>query len=669
MFFILKFCRFGIKCKAMKTVFFFLVMFCLGSPGLAQKYIADSLLLLAEKATGIEKAAYYNDAASEFIKHDPRKGLEYAAKALEIAIRNNDFEKIYHAHFSTADAYLHLGQYDSARITNLNTIEQYSNKLGDARLAKLHNHLGSIYTRLQNNEKAIEHLLLSSEILDRLEPHQVTTTTQTLYIINQINIGNILSQIKNYPKAREHLEHALEKSRAIGDSSRMMVAYNGLGIISEIEKDYEQSVIHYTEAARLAETLGYKGNTARVSGNIGLLYYYIEDFDASLAHSFRALEIGKEVNDMFCISLAAANIGRAYLKMEQPDNALEYILLSQQVARDQDYPLLLGNSHEFLSQYYTMKGDYKSAFYEKAEYASLKDTIYEQRLAAQITETQTRYETEKKQQAIELLTRDAEIKDLIIKRRNTQAYALTGLIALLSVSGFLFFGRQREKQRREKIEMEKRNLETEQQLLRAQINPHFIFNALNSVQSYISANDELKAMTYLAKFSKLMRNILENSMKKMITIEEELETLQLYMELESMRFKDAFVFEFGIHEKIDPSRTYIPPMLIQPFVENSIKHGFLNLEGKGRIMVDFFRINGVVSCKIEDNGVGRPQMLAEDKLAAQHRSLGMQLTRDRLHALQKDWNVEAKFDVEDLTSANGKACGTRVLIDMPYEID
>ncbi len=653
----------------MKTFCLLLAMLCLGSYSLAQKHIADSLVLLAEKAPGTEKATHYNDAAREFIKHDPRKGIEYAAKALEIATRENDFAEIYNALYSTADAYLVMGLYDSARITNLNTIEKYGSKLGNEHLAQLHNHLGSAYTNLQNNEKAIEHLLLSSEILDRLEPHQVTKTTQTLYIINQLNIGRILNQIKNYPKARKHLEHALEKSRAIGDSSRMMVAYNGLGIISEIEKDYEQSVILYAEAARLAEKLGYKGNTARVSGNIGLLYYYMEDFESSLAYSFRALEIGKEVNDMFCISLASANIGRAYLKMEQPDSALEYILLSQHVAREQNYPVLLGNSHEFLSHYYAMKGDYKSAFYEKTEYASLKDTIYEQRLAAQITETQTRYETEKKQQAIELLTRDAEIKDLVIKRRNTQAYALTGLIALLSVSGFLFFGRQREKQRREKIEMQKRNLETMQQLLRAQINPHFIFNALNSVQSYISANDELKAMSYLAKFSKLMRNILENSMKKMITIEEELETLQLYMELESMRFRDAFEFEFGIHEKIDPSRTYIPPMLIQPFVENSIKHGFLNLEGKGRIVVDFFRINGVVSCKIEDNGVGRPQMLAEDKLAAQHRSLGMQLTRDRLHAMQQDWNVAAKFDVENLTSPDGKACGTRVLIDMPYEVD
>jgi len=263
-----------------------------------------------------------------------------------------------------------------------------------------------------------------------------------------------------------------------------------------------------------------------------------------------------------------------------------------------------------------------------------------------------------------LLTKDTEIKDLKIKRQNAFTYLLVGLVVLIFIIGLLWFGRLKEKQKREKTELEKINLETEQKLLRAQINPHFMFNALNSVQSYISANDNLKAMSYLAKFSQLMRNILENSRKVMITVEEEVNTLSLYMELEAMRFKDAFEFEVKVSVSIVPSRTYIPPMLIQPFVENSIKHGFRNLDRKGRLMIDFFAMNGVLSCKIEDNGIGRIKAQEQDRNTnIYHKSLGMLVIRERLMALSKARKVKAKCEIEDLET------GTRVLMDMPFEVE
>jgi sensor histidine kinase YesM len=177
-------------------------------------------------------------------------------------------------------------------------------------------------------------------------------------------------------------------------------------------------------------------------------------------------------------------------------------------------------------------------------------------------------------------------------------------------------------------------------------------------------------MSYLAKFSQLMRNILENSRKSMISLEEETGTLKLYLELESMRFKNAFEYSVVIREGIIPSKTFIPPMLIQPFVENSIKHAFRDMQKKGKIHIDFQRINGRISCVIEDNGIGRSKAMEMNKnKGLKHSSLGMQVTQERLISMRKDRKIDVNYKIEDLASPDGNASGTRVLVEMPYELE
>jgi LytS/YehU family sensor histidine kinase len=177
-------------------------------------------------------------------------------------------------------------------------------------------------------------------------------------------------------------------------------------------------------------------------------------------------------------------------------------------------------------------------------------------------------------------------------------------------------------------------------------------------------------MTYLAKFSQLMRNILENSRKTMISLEDEISTLKLYMELEAMRFSNSFEYRVNLQDELIPSRIYIPPMLVQPFVENSIKHGFRDRHDTGRITIEFARNNGTVTCTIQDNGIGREKSMAlRNSGTAAHKSLGMQVTHERLIAMKKDRNLNVKFNIEDLVAGDGKPAGTRVVLDMPYETE
>jgi LytS/YehU family sensor histidine kinase len=209
-------------------------------------------------------------------------------------------------------------------------------------------------------------------------------------------------------------------------------------------------------------------------------------------------------------------------------------------------------------------------------------------------------------------------------------------------------------------------LEMEQKLLRLQINPHFIFNSLNSIKGYILQNNPDTAALYLDKFAKLMRMILENAAESELPFEEDIHILQLYLELEQKRFPGKFDFSFDIDETIDTERTYIIPMLIQPFVENSIKHGFKNLKRKGNLIIKYEKREKFIVCTIIDNGTGRINEKNTNR-DNKHKSMGIKLTSERLsYATNKTDDYIRFFDLKD---DKGNPIGTKVEIFIPYSLD
>jgi tetratricopeptide (TPR) repeat protein len=646
------------------SLVFLLILYSISPICLSQSSNVDSLVRLAEVAKCLEKANLFNDIANEFIKTDPRKGYVYAEKALEISKDENDVDAGYYSMLTMGNALYAQGMLEETLALDLQILNEYGGLISKSRLAQLHTQLGNDYQSVDMLEKSIDHLLMALVILGDLDDSIKNGFTEGTIIVNHINIGSVCTKLENYDKADEHFREALRLSEMIGDSLKIAYLHNNMAINFQQQHLNLEAIEHYLLAVDYIEKNASISGVATLYNNISSVYLRLGNYELTLDYGNKAFKLAEEVNDEFILAKLSANFGITYIIMDKPDDAIVYIRRALQLAANNGYTEILSDSYNYLAQYHALKGNYEAAYQAKSRYVSIADSLYDVEMAASITELQTKYETEKKEQAIVLLTKDTEIKDLKIKRQNAFTYALIGVVILIIIAGFLWFSRLREKQMREKTELEKTNLETEQKLLRAQINPHFMFNALNSVQSYISGNDNLKAMTYLAKFSQLMRNILENSRKSMITLEEEVYTLTLYMELEATRFKDAFEFEVCISESIIPSRTYIPPMLIQPFVENAIKHGFSNLDRKGRLLVDFFAMNGTLSCKIEDNGIGRVKAQETNRSAnMSHKSLGMTVIQERLAALSKARKVKAKCEIEDLAN------GTRVLLDMPFEVE
>lgn len=243
------------------------------------------------------------------------------------------------------------------------------------------------------------------------------------------------------------------------------------------------------------------------------------------------------------------------------------------------------------------------------------------------------------------------------------------VISLLSLGmlGFFYWRirgiRQHEA---EEMKIQHRMAELEMTALRSQMNPHFLFNSLNSVNNFIIKNKKEEASEYLTKFSRLVRMVLQNSKEKLVSLENELTALRLYMQLESLRFKDQFNYVQDISSDVELNKYFIPPLLLQPYVENAIWHGLLHLEDKtGKLFLTIIAINKGIRITIEDNGVGREKAeLFKSKTAIKNKSMGMKINSDRM-VLSKDlYSFGIEVDLEDLKSDAGEPKGTRVTINI-----
>jgi ligand-binding sensor domain-containing protein len=244
-----------------------------------------------------------------------------------------------------------------------------------------------------------------------------------------------------------------------------------------------------------------------------------------------------------------------------------------------------------------------------------------------------------------------------------QTWWLRGIALLVIAAIVLFFIKRTMYNIRKEASLNQKIAESEMTALRAQMNPHFIFNSLNSINSFIVENKTHLASDYLTKFSRLMRLILDNSKNESITLEKEMETLKLYLLMESIRFDKKFDYTIFIEPGIDQEQVRVPPMIIQPYVENSIWHGLLHKKEKGKVMVQIKKIAVGLEISIEDNGIGRERAVAlKSKNSHARKSYGMQITNERVSQL----NEKNIVKISDLRNHEGHATGTKVIIRL-YE--
>ncbi len=239
------------------------------------------------------------------------------------------------------------------------------------------------------------------------------------------------------------------------------------------------------------------------------------------------------------------------------------------------------------------------------------------------------------------------------------------MLVLVAIAGIILYKRRKDTiEKKKEAEFNTQVAYTELKALRAQMNPHFIYNSLNSINDYIDKHETELATSYTTKFAKLMRMILENSEQKEVPLADDLKALELYMQLESMRMQNKFSYEIKVDDDIDRENTLIPPLILQPFVENSIWHGISTKKGAGKILISIHRDGNMINCIVEDNGIGMKES-AETKTgidAQSKKSFGMKITNARIDILNKMKKSNAAITLSHLEE------GTKIEIKLPEEL-
>lgn len=467
------------------------------------------------------------------------------------------------------------------------------------------------------------------------------------------NIGIIYHGTKNYPKALEYYSRALKIAEEAGDSREMAVILVNTGTVYGEQKEYSRALGHFSMALKIYEDFGSKNLIAICLGNIGNIYQDIGASDKALESHLAALKIQEEIGDLKGIALSCINIGDIYTGKAGYPDAIEYLQKALRISRKIGTKDLAMNACRELSETFEKAEDFKNAYQYHQLYSLIKDSIFSRETGNQITEMQAKYETEKKDQELQL-------QQLLIQKKNFQIYGLLGGSALILAISVLLMQQFRSRSKR-------RTLELQQKLLRSQMNPHFLFNSLFSIQSFMLENNPDDAAVYLSKFAELMRQILDNSREEYIPIQKEIKTLENYLELQKLRYENRFEFRIILDEKIDAEFTSIPPMLAQPFIENAIEHGLSGLPSGGEIVVSFSKQQKNILFAVQDNGIGIAE--AERTKAAvlkNYKSLATAITRERLYVLNKRKRKKIIFSIESAPMQGGDyRRGTKVSFLIP----
>lgn len=511
------------------------------------------------------------------------------------------------------------------------------------------NNLGVVYRRLDKPRIALDYHMDALTLAEKYEGDLEIAKRSACVALN--SIGNINLVLNQPERALNVFYRTLEMERALKNKLGMAINYQNIGFCYEELNDLSKALSYYNKSLEENKKINSDVGRSICHNSIGEVYLK-QDRPYEALEAFKIAQIFAEITtDNYYISQTHANIGKSYLELGIYDEALKQFELFKDIAKTIKSPFLVQSSHELLSDYYQRIGQYDSAFFEFKAATAINDSILNEKNARYLNEIQTIYDTDKKQQQIELLT----IENKVRKQRYL-FYIFAALSLVLVVLVLFIISRRRS---------EKRNQELEARLFRSLMNPHFLFNALGSIQNFLYKNEADKAAIYLGNFSKLTRAILQNSNKELITLEEELSSLKNYIEIEQMRHNNCFTYSINYDEDLELDFIFVLPTMIQPFVENGILHGLSGMpKHSGVLTINIEQLKNHVKIEIQDNGKGIKAAIL-DRNNPKHKSMGMNIFKERVRIIERKYKKSVNFGVEDMRERDPSKTGTIVTIEFP----
>lgn len=662
-------------------------------PSLFYPRITDSLQLRLKVAEGIKKVDVLNNLALYLAPRYFDSSLNYAGQALQLAEKLK-YEKgkgiatfnIGNSYYFKADIKNALTKYLAA----FRILESYepSKEIGNLLLQ-----LGTINQYVRNTDK--------------------TTAYYCRAASNFASAGDSSSWAWAFYKICDSYYYELQTLNSIGATSKDLINARVDSALHYLDISLAYNLNHNTKQAMLSTLYLFYG-----------LFYFIKDESKILPYLQKALEIAKTITDKDSHNtnegLMLLNIGDYYLfKLHDRDTSYMYLTLAANLLKDSDrydiYAVVMSylgiinlyngkynRSEQYLNEslkYYDLflsdidkishrdpafriwgvtqvrakriylfknyiqlfesAGDYKKALLYHKKLLEAKSIQAQDELTRQVIGMQANYDDELKRKEITELERENKLQQLKLNRSRVLFIGF-GAVLLISLLLVMLWIKSR------RFRSEHKALMLEQKLLRTQMNPHFIYNSLYSIQNFIVTEKPDKASIYLSKFSRLVRNILDSSTQEFIPLEKEISTIENYLELQKVRYAGKFEFTIDIADEIDPEIMMIPPMLAQPFIENAIEHGIRHKETPGHINIRFSLKDHTLIFQVEDNGVGR-QKAAELETVQEpgHRSMATSLTHERLKSLNRKHSKKIFLDILDLKNEQGETAGTKVTFGIP----
>ena len=625
--------------------------------------IADSAIQIANSIGGAEEhlaGLYSNKAVLYWAKGDNAAALPLYAKSASMFNRLHLPDKLAFTYINTANSFISLGQFDSA-ITYLDKVKTYYTSTGDTKkLVLIYNNLGVIYQYKSNLPRAIE-------------------------AYNEAQLG-------------------YEKD---GNREGLAATYINIGILNTTLERHSKSIEYYEKALAIYKQLGAKQSVAETLSNIGVSYYQMNDLAGAEKNFLLALDVYRETGIKTSTSMCLANLAQLYADRGEYSKALPnsklsipsagetynqqidaYNILSKVIFKAPDSVLLnngmlpngryaaafkyarislkqatangnvIGQYYAWqnLSDIYAAQKEYGKSLDAYKQFTVLKDSVLKGDKLQAVTRSEDQFEFDMEKILI-AAHNERKQQQLADKERLNKAIIIgISIILLMAATFYLFYQKNKNKVR---------VAEAEIKMLLAQMNPHFIFNALNSINSYIIQNGSDSAMQsyYLVKFSKLMRMVLEASGQKEISLAKDLEILEIYLQMERRRTDNKFNYEIKTDPGFDMEKVMVPPMLLQPFAENSIWHGFTAKTGTGELDIRIVKVGKMINFIIKDNGIGRKAAgkVKSDIFTEEKESLGLAITKQRIELLNFKNQANSSMNIYDLEQ------GTSFEIKVPFK--
>lgn len=491
------------------------------------------------------------------------------------------------------------------------------------------------------------------------------------------NIGVDYYDLHQYDKAVENYQKALGLSKKEGDKFGIGSDLDNIAMVYLGEAKYDSADAYNQAGIKMFEAVNDQPGLGRIYSNRGNILIKLHDAKSAEEYYRKSLAIDEKLGSDEGISYGYGFIGELYLDLAK-DSATRYktapfmkkdkktlldsaefyaqkALIWAHKAGDMS---LLMNHNLLFSEIEERLGHYQNALASHKDYTSYKDSIFNDANKQKIAAMENERLTQTKDQEIALQAVEARRQALL---KNGVLIAAIAIVASICLFVLVY-------NRRKKARFDKEVMEVEMKALRAQMNPHFISNALHSINKYVMENDKTNASGYIAKFASLMRLILENSREREVPLDQDLHALELYIQMELLRFNNKFTYRIEVDPQIDRENTLVPPMLLQPFAENAILHGLQNKEN-GVISIQVRKIHNMICCVIEDNGNGNIDgPAAAPAQNKEHTSLGRKIINERLSIINRLKKAKATVNIFQLKDAQNRPGGVRVELLLPVEL-